>query len=326
MRKQSVSQIIGREGERWFPSVLPSEWLWQPPADDFGIDGTVAIGDERFVTPFEFGVQVKSCKKWEASDEHLLVRGVSTDVVRYWAIRLVPTMLVAYEVSSQRGFYAWIPDLVSGEDFANESATVTLKVPIAQRLDSHCWSDVKSRVLSYHLLVAAAIQKGHVVGAILSCINSLGQSLRILCFPIPRAELSGEQDMLWMVGQATAHRNVVTSIQTLASKFEDGEVFNQQLHAAAKAYSGLCSKVFHPFESLLESPDRTTAVWFNKETAALLLPQLLSQIAHLITTLSGTAIHSNATNTPLPVQSEKFGRNDPCPCGSGKKYKKCCGA
>lgn len=26
-----------------------------------------------------------------------------------------------------------------------------------------------------------------------------------------------------------------------------------------------------------------------------------------------------------PIQSEKIGRNDPCPCGSGKKYKKCCG-
>ena len=24
--------------------------------------------------------------------------------------------------------------------------------------------------------------------------------------------------------------------------------------------------------------------------------------------------------------SHKVGRNDPCPCGSGKKYKKCCGA
>lgn len=23
---------------------------------------------------------------------------------------------------------------------------------------------------------------------------------------------------------------------------------------------------------------------------------------------------------------ERIGRNDPCPCGSGKKYKKCCGA
>ena len=30
-------------------------------------------------------------------------------------------------------------------------------------------------------------------------------------------------------------------------------------------------------------------------------------------------------NPPRPVQSEKIGRNDPCPCGSGKKFKKCCG-
>ena len=31
---------------------------------------------------------------------------------------------------------------------------------------------------------------------------------------------------------------------------------------------------------------------------------------------------------PAPVRREepKIGRNDPCPCGSGKKYKKCCGA
>ncbi|GAA0120951.1 MAG: SEC-C domain-containing protein [Clostridium argentinense] len=25
------------------------------------------------------------------------------------------------------------------------------------------------------------------------------------------------------------------------------------------------------------------------------------------------------------VKEDKIGRNDPCPCGSGKKYKKCCG-
>jgi len=25
------------------------------------------------------------------------------------------------------------------------------------------------------------------------------------------------------------------------------------------------------------------------------------------------------------VKEAKVGRNDPCPCGSGKKYKKCCG-
>jgi preprotein translocase subunit SecA len=33
-------------------------------------------------------------------------------------------------------------------------------------------------------------------------------------------------------------------------------------------------------------------------------------------------------NTPGGQQrkNQKVGRNDPCPCGSGKKYKKCCGA
>ena len=29
--------------------------------------------------------------------------------------------------------------------------------------------------------------------------------------------------------------------------------------------------------------------------------------------------------TPYKNQGEKIGRNDPCPCGSGKKYKNCCG-
>ena len=30
---------------------------------------------------------------------------------------------------------------------------------------------------------------------------------------------------------------------------------------------------------------------------------------------------------PMPYErsSPKVGRNDPCPCGSGRKYKKCCG-
>lgn len=28
----------------------------------------------------------------------------------------------------------------------------------------------------------------------------------------------------------------------------------------------------------------------------------------------------------FPFVPKKIGRNDPCPCGSGKKYKKCCGA
>ena len=28
---------------------------------------------------------------------------------------------------------------------------------------------------------------------------------------------------------------------------------------------------------------------------------------------------------PIQKKAGEVGRNDPCPCGSGKKYKKCCG-
>ena len=32
-----------------------------------------------------------------------------------------------------------------------------------------------------------------------------------------------------------------------------------------------------------------------------------------------------AAPAPKGSNGKKVGRNDPCPCGSGKKYKKCCG-
>ncbi|BDR65612.1 hypothetical protein K144313037_24680 [Clostridium tetani] len=36
-------------------------------------------------------------------------------------------------------------------------------------------------------------------------------------------------------------------------------------------------------------------------------------------------IHTEWKNSKTIVNENKIGRNDPCPCGSGKKYKKCCG-
>ena len=35
---------------------------------------------------------------------------------------------------------------------------------------------------------------------------------------------------------------------------------------------------------------------------------------------------AEATQQPMVRDAPKVGRNDPCPCGSGKKYKQCCGA
>jgi hypothetical protein len=43
-------------------------------------------------------------------------------------------------------------------------------------------------------------------------------------------------------------------------------------------------------------------------------------------TLYKSAIKRERTKAPPPhVQRQDFGPNDPCPCGSGRKFKKCCG-
>ncbi len=37
-------------------------------------------------------------------------------------------------------------------------------------------------------------------------------------------------------------------------------------------------------------------------------------------------LYREQKNSTTVVKDKKIGRNDPCPCGSGKKYKHCCGA
>jgi preprotein translocase subunit SecA len=44
-----------------------------------------------------------------------------------------------------------------------------------------------------------------------------------------------------------------------------------------------------------------------------------------LATLQFVGGEASAPKQPV-LAKEKVGRNDPCPCGSGKKYKKCCGA
>ena len=41
---------------------------------------------------------------------------------------------------------------------------------------------------------------------------------------------------------------------------------------------------------------------------------------------SETNLHAGARNAGPAVSAHKIGRNEPCPCGSGLKYKKCCGS
>lgn len=63
------------------------------------------------------------------------------------------------------------------------------------------------------------------------------------------------------------------------------------------------------------------------ETAAAaiqgILPRAVAQYAHLGRSIATLAEYDAEPSEP--AHSTKVGRNAPCPCGSGKKYKKCCG-
>lgn len=54
-----------------------------------------------------------------------------------------------------------------------------------------------------------------------------------------------------------------------------------------------------------------------------IVEQATREFPSLLKKLGGTAVKSGPSE-PFVRPGSKVGRNDPCPCGSGKKYKKCC--
>jgi len=53
---------------------------------------------------------------------------------------------------------------------------------------------------------------------------------------------------------------------------------------------------------------------------------VLPQWDNIFTKAEQDKLYKEQKMSRTVVKGEKIGRNDPCPCGSGKKYKKCCGA
>ena len=75
---------------------------------------------------------------------------------------------------------------------------------------------------------------------------------------------------------------------------------------------------FALYESMLSTID--------KETAMFLLKAEIRQNIERKQVVKGEAKGDrNKTKKAEPKKVTKIGRNDQCPCGSGKKYKQCCG-
>jgi len=67
-------------------------------------------------------------------------------------------------------------------------------------------------------------------------------------------------------------------------------------------------------------------LYFNMLEAKAEYLYTLKQWDAILTEEKRLEIFKNFKRSKTVIKEKTPGRNDPCPCGSGKKYKKCCGA
>jgi len=79
-------------------------------------------------------------------------------------------------------------------------------------------------------------------------------------------------------------------------------------------------KIHHFFQEMNEF-HKNTRLWVLKgHTPNEMMEEELKHLRPLPEKEYKSSSHGELT----VIKGEKVGRNDPCPCGSGKKYKKCC--
>jgi hypothetical protein len=79
-----------------------------------------------------------------------------------------------------------------------------------------------------------------------------------------------------------------------------------------------------PVHKWLEPTWKYVKDWFSRPHQKLLAVSEEDAAAGMAD-LAGTPDQAFTPPIPIVNVSPKIGRNEPCPCGSGKKYKKCCG-
>ena len=100
------------------------------------------------------------------------------------------------------------------------------------------------------------------------------------------------------------------------------EELNDELGSILMALSFFSSReiaaAFHGESTTGEQPFEATADSIHQ-----VLPMAVAQYAHMGRSIA-TVLAEPDAEAPEPMHDAKVGRNAPCPCGSGKKYKKCC--
>jgi hypothetical protein len=262
MLKQTTGQATGRHGERWLVSQLPTNWIIQPPKEDVGVDGVIVIADETPANGIEFKVQVKTSRSFKRSQNHIIISGIKRSSLLYWFTSLSPVMLVAYETSSDSGFYGWIGQIVTlAEVESCRTATFTLRIPIGNTLIATRWPDIATNVVKHHSDIAETVNTASRCVILFETIKALLENSRALNMghspdEIPR-EVIDRNEFL-------AHNDFLFSVGLCHSYCEPGMPLTQVLEAFHDQYLADVRTFMDLDLRLLDYDDGSTA-FFNNE-------------------------------------------------------------
>lgn len=246
MRNQNKSQIVGREGERWFSSILPSEWTIQRPIDDFGIDGIVAIGTESNVLPLEFGVQIKSSVNFKSVNGKVVVPRISSGMLQYWLRKLLPTLLVAYDAKRKVGYYDWVYNLVTNEQVLNNDEKHFLHIDGERKFDDRSWDHIRTEVAGLNEMFFQAVQSKI---ELLPFCKHLSLALSNLC----SAELIDDTERDGQVRRVTqvawTYVLAAREMKNLVPDSRPETYATRVISSFVDAYFRKCRKIIHEFDN-----------------------------------------------------------------------------
>lgn len=119
---------------------------------------------------------------------------------------------------------------------------------------------------------------------------------------------------------------IAGTIKELAAKFEVTTVY------FVGFLDGINDSLVNPLD--LDTLEEDTSIeldidleklYYNMLAAEAEWLYTLPQWDEILTDEKKKEIKKAYNSSKTVVKEEKIGRNEPCPCGSGKKYKKCCG-
>lgn len=248
MRRQSKSQIIGREGERWFQAVLPPEWSMQRPIDDFGLDGIVAVGDNTHLTPYEFGVQIKASSRFNVVRSCIVVPRVPREAIDYWARKFFPTLIVAYDTTRKVGYFDWVSNLVDLAQLQSKNRYFYLYIRTERVVGGECWAVITDELKNFHREFSRALRGAREIIPVAATLAGL---LRNLCTS-KMADLEVRDElMLYTMAQAWTHEEVIRQLDRLIPNVEPGSVAASNLSNFRSAYLAGCKAIFRDFEKQL---------------------------------------------------------------------------